>query len=90
MVRRIFSSFTIDIEVKNQALVAIAEEDKSDWTEKTRYYSQAAIPTEQSKTAMWAEYFDKDDVEWGYSNYNMSFAGFSQITHRALTEKFND
>lgn len=72
-----------------RTLERIAEEDKSDWTEKTRYYCESAHPTEQNKEKMWGEFFDKDN-DWGYSNFNMAFAGFNQVSHRSLTQRFDD
>ncbi len=49
MVRRVYSSFTIPLEEKKEFLEKIASEDTSDWTEKTRYYCQAAHPTLEIK-----------------------------------------
>ena len=38
MIRRIYSSFLISIEEKEEMLAKLESEDKSDWMDKTRYY----------------------------------------------------
>jgi hypothetical protein len=45
LVRRIYSSETIPLEEKERFLQKLEAEDSSDWTEKTKHYCKAAIPT---------------------------------------------
>ncbi len=45
MMRRIYSSFAISQERKDRLLEKLTEEDKSDWSEKTKAFCLAAVPT---------------------------------------------
>lgn len=44
MTRRIYSSHDIALEEKEEILRRLKDEDKSDWTDKTKAYCEAAIP----------------------------------------------
>ncbi|CDW86678.1 aminopeptidase n [Stylonychia lemnae] len=85
--KRIFSSFSIPQEEKDNYLDKLAEIDSSDWTQQTKYYCSSAIPTVANKQKLWSQYFDQD-IEWQYSNYQYSFIGFNQVIHRHLNEDF--
>ena len=89
IVRRVFTSTTVDEQEKHVMLQDIEGQDQSDWMEKTRYFCQAALPTMECKEKMWHMYFD-EDIDWAYSNYHMSFQGFQQVTHRHLLEAFKE
>ena len=71
MIRRVYSSYDIPPEEKEQLLNRIREEDKSDWTEKTQAFCEAAIPNKESKEAVWNKYFDFNR-DWSYNNLNAS------------------
>lgn len=80
MVRRIFTSTLIPIEEKQKYLAKLEEIDTTDWMDKTRFFCRAAVPDAHVKRELWAEYFEKEDLNWSYHNYLMSFAGWGQIT----------
>jgi hypothetical protein len=70
-------------------LKRLAEEDKSDWTEKTQAFCAAAHPTADVKKAAWDNYFN-DQKEWSYHALAQSFSGFKQVLHRGLLEPYNN
>lgn len=73
IVRRIFSSEIIAQEEKDKYLERLEQEDSSDWTQKTKYFCKAAIPTVDNKQALWNDYFDNEDIDYGFSNFHASF-----------------
>ena len=89
LVRKLHTSREISEEDKKKALQELSEMDKSDWLEKTSYFSRAALPDLATKRDLWRQYFD-EDLEWSYHNFVMSFRGFNIISQRDILVEFED
>jgi hypothetical protein len=89
MLRRIYSSFKIPQVEKEAMMQKLEETEKDDRMEETKYYCRAALPTRDDKQSMWTQYFDTE-IDWPYSYYGMSFAGFNQVSQRHLLLEFKN
>jgi hypothetical protein len=61
MVKRIYSSKDIPLEVKLLAMAKLEVADKSDLLGRTKKYCEAALPTADNKKAVWKLLFDSKE-----------------------------
>lgn len=58
MVKRIYSSRDIPMEIKLQSMTKLEDCDKSDLLGRTKKFCEAALPTAENKRAQWTRLFD--------------------------------
>lgn len=88
MVKRIYSSKDIPLEVKLLAMAKLEVADKSDLLGRTKKYCEAALPTADNKKAVWKLLFDSKE-EMSMKEVWELCAGFKQLAHRDLIQEFD-
>ena len=88
MLKRIYSSKEIPLELKLQAMAKLEGFDKSDLLGRTKKYCEAALPTADNKKAVWQLLFDGKE-EMSMKEVWELCAGFKQLAHRDLIQEFD-
>jgi hypothetical protein len=79
-VKKVYASTSIDMEVKEKMMAILAAADSSDMLGRTKAFCEAAIPTIESKRAVWTKLFSKDKKDdmtlYNYIEMTMAFRPF--------------
>lgn len=77
MMKAIWSSKDLYLDVKKSLMKKLEESDKSDWMENTKAYCNAALP--ETKVEMWNKFFARESEvkDWGLHTFQHSFRGFN-------------